>query len=398
MKKTILFIVTVLISVSISGQEVKKTLLKSFYDDFLTYGTLYAAGDVSNSIEASESTYFVRTGENGSLYDIPVVVDNTPKYLFDYRIGIGIRKLARFNYERKPRNYYDGTEEQLAFSAPTSAFKGLEYQIHFEKERWRGEEFQNHNLFIKHTGKNHIFKIQSREVDKIGLKFFSVEARARLPIGEKFSVSAGVIARGHERAYGYNPIEIWLNETDEFDNPINPWYTLGFQYGYTDHYTTYTDVYSGQEVGDWIWKDENGEIVAHTDLEFREQVFTELMNRYNQERWNGLAEFGEIAPIVGADYYHNKGKFWLHAYANYILPYHQYIQGNKRISYLNRNNWGKGGLPRDAKPEQWEDYSAGLSVGWKLNKSLGIFAEGEYSKMWDSELFQTTFGVNFTFK
>ena len=108
-------------------------------------------------------------------------------------------------------------------------------------------------------------------------------------------------------------------------------------------------------------------------------MFTELMNRYNQERWNGLAEFGEIAPIVGADYYHNKGKFWLHAYANYILPYHQYIQGDKRISYLNRNNWGKGGLPIDAKPEQWEDYSAGLSVGWKLNKSLGVFAEGELS-------------------
>ena len=55
-------------------------------------------------------------------------------------------------------------------------------------------------------------------------------------------------------------------------------------------------------------------------------------------------------------------------------------------------------MPIDAKPEQWEDYSAGLSVGWKLNKSLGVFAEGEYSKMWDSELFQTTFGVNFTFK
>jgi len=174
--------------------------------------------------------------------------------------------------------------------------------------------------------------------------------------------------------------------------------TLGFEYGYTDHYTTYTDSNTGQQVSDWIWKDENGEIVAHTDLEFREDVFTELMNRYNQERWNGLAEFGEIAPIVGADYYHNKGKFWLHAYANYILPYHQYIQGDKRISYLNRNNWGKGGLPIDAKPEQWEDYSAGLSVGWKLNKSLGVFAEGEYSKMWDSELFQTTFGVNFTFK
>ena len=39
-----------------------------------------------------------------------------------------------------------------------------------------------------------------------------------------------------------------------------------------------------------------------------------------------------------------------------------------------------------------------LEEGWKINKNLGIFAEGEYSKMWDSELFITTFGLNFTFR
>ena len=35
---------------------------------------------------------------------------------------------------------------------------------------------------------------------------------------------------------------------------------------------------------------------------------------------------------------------------------------------------------------------------WKLGKNLGIVVEGEYSKMWDSELYQTTFGLNYTFK
>ena len=119
--------------------------LKEFYKDFIQYGTIYAAGDISNSIEAAEPTYFVRTGEGGTLYDIPRVEDNTPDYPFDYRIGIGIRKLARFDYERKPKNFYDGTESQLVFSAPTSAIQGLEYQIHWEKERWMGREFRNHN-------------------------------------------------------------------------------------------------------------------------------------------------------------------------------------------------------------------------------------------------------------
>ena len=103
----------------------KTSFFKGFYEDFLKYGTIYGAGDINNSIEASESVYFVRTGDSGSLYDIPIVIDDTPDYPFDYRYGIGIRKLARFSYERKPKNFYDGTEEQLAFRAPTSALTGL---------------------------------------------------------------------------------------------------------------------------------------------------------------------------------------------------------------------------------------------------------------------------------
>ena len=404
--KQLLLLITIMYSINVTAQEPKKSLFKSLYEDFLKYGTIYGAGDVSNSIEAKENVFFVRTPPGASLYDIPVLVDDTPDYPFDYRYGFGIRKLARFSYERKPKNFYDGTEEQLAFRAPSSALKGLEYQIHFEKERFRGDNFDNHRIFIKHTGKYHIVKAESREVSKINLKYQSAEVRARLPIGKKFSISAGAIYRTHDRAYGYNPIEIWLNETQVYDDgngntfeyPLNPWYSLGFQYGYSDHYTTYTDSQTGEEVSDWIWKDENGEIVAYSDLQFREDVFTDLMNRYNGERWDLLDSFGEVAPIVGADYYTYKGKFWLHAYANYILPHHKYVQGDKEVSYLNRNNWGLGGLRQDSEPEQWEDYSAGLSLGWKLNKNLGIFMEGEYSKMWDSEIFQSTVGLNITLK
>ena len=387
-------------------------LFKSLYKDFLKYGTIYGAGDISNSIEAAESTFFLRTNSDGSLYSIPDVVDNTPVFPYDYRYGFGIRKLARFDYERKPKNFYDGTENQLAFSAPTSAFKGLEYQFHFEKERWRGEDFTNFNYFLKHTGKYHIVKIQAREVGKINLNYNSAEVRARLPIGKKFSISAGAIVRGHERAYGYNPVEIWLNETEIFmdqngnpilgpdgnpqEFPVNQWYGLGREYGYTDHFTeTTTD---GVTTQDWIWRDEDGNQVASSDLDFRERIMPGLMNRFNGEAWDQLDAWVEVAPVVGVDFYHYKRDFWLHAYANYILPYHKYIAGEEEFSYLNRNNWGKGGLILDNDLEQWDDYSAGISLGTKLGKNLGIFIEGEYSKMWDSELFQTTFGLNYTFR
>ncbi len=392
---------------------VQGQIFKDIYKDFLKYGTVYGAGDISNSIEAAEPTYFLRTNPDGSIYSIPDVVDNTPSFPYDYRYGFGIRKLARFDYERKPKNFYDGTEEQLVFGAPTSAVQGLEYQFHYEKERWRGEDFTNFNYFLKHTGKYHIVKIQSREVGKINLNYKSAEVRGRLPIGKKFSISAGVIARGHERAYGYNPFEIWLNETQiamdgdgnpiigpdgnpqEF--PINQWYALGFEYGYDDISYTSTDE-NGNVTQDWCWVDADGNQVAHSDLSFREDVMPGLINRFNGEAWDMLDPWIEVAPIVGMDFYHYDKDFWLHAYANYILPAHKYIAGEEEFSYLNRNNWGKGGLILDNDLEQWDDYSAGISLGTKIGKNLGIFIEGEYSKMWDSKLYQTTFGLNYTFK
>lgn len=393
--KKLIIILAFLITNSANAQ-----LFKDLYNDFLKYGTVYGAGEVKNSIEAKTPTYFVRTNDNGSIYSIPVVVDNTLEYPMDYRIGFGIRKLARFDYERKPRNYYDGTEEQLAFTAPTSAFKGLEYQFHKEWERWMGREFDNHRYFLKHTGKHHIVKAESREVGRINLKYQSAEARARLPIGKKFSLSAGAIFRTHDRAYGYNPIAIWLNQKDEDGYAVNPWWTLGYEYGYNDIFYTQTNEL-GDTTSDWCWVDADGNEVAHSDLAFRENVFPSLMNRYNEGVWAQLDRFGEVAPVIGFDFYHYKNDFWLHAYANWIMPYHYYVMGDVTYSYLHRNGWDHEGHHAghlNSNGDQWSDYNFGTSFGWKVGKHLGVFVEGEYSKMWDSELFNTSFGLNYTFK
>jgi hypothetical protein len=395
--KKILLCLLLLVSSQIKAQNKAQDFVNSLYKDFLKYGTLYGAGEVRNSVEAPYPTYIVRTNENGSLYDIPRVEDNTIKYPFDYRYGFGIRKLARFDYERKPKNYYDGTEDQLVFTAPSSAIQGLEYQFHKEWERWMGREFDNSRYFLKHTGKYHIVKAESRKVDRINLKYQSAETRARLPIGKKFSISAGAIFRTHDRPYGYNPIEIWLNETDDTGNAVNPWYTLGYQYGYNDVFYTQTTA-NGDTTQDWCWVDPDGNEVAHSDLAFRENVYPLLMNRYNNEIWSQLSRFGEIAPIIGFDFYHYESKFWLHAYANWILPYHHYVMGDEDFSYLHRDNWGKGGHNNLLEGKQWSDYNFGANLGWKVGKNLGIFVEGEYSKMWDSQLYQTTFGLNYTFR
>ena len=407
----ILTLILFLCSFITLGQEKeKKGFFKSFYDGFFKYSTIYAAGDISNAYENSRTDYFVERPPDGDLYSIPRVIDVTEYYPFDYRYGVGIRKLGRFGYERKPGNFWTGNqfkESQQALSSPTSAVDGFEYLFHFEKERLRGEEWENYRYFIRHTGKYHIVKLESRERGAFNFSYKSAEVRARLPIGKKFSISAGAIYRTHERAYGYNPIEIWLNETETWTNPTtgevieypaNPWYTLGFEYGYTDHYTSYTDINTGNVIYDWIWRDDQGNIVAHSDLDFRNTVFRDLINRYNNEIWDTIDPFGVVSPIIGADFYHYKSNFWLHAYANYLPGYHKYVSGDVDFSYLNRNNWCKGGLIEDAEPEQWEDYQVGINFGWKIGKNLGLFAEGEYNKMWSTEFFNSTFGINYTFR
>ena len=395
--KKLLLALCLLISFNSNAQ-----FLKEIYKEFLKYGTFYVAGDASNAYEQTYKDYFVERPADNDLYGIPRVIDVTDYHPMDYRVGLGFRKLARFDYEVKAKAYYDGTENNKSLSAPTSSVKGLEYLFHYEKERDRGEEFYNSRFFIRHVGDYHIVKLEQREQGNVGFKYQSAEVRGRLPIGKKFSLSAGAIYRTHQTAYGYNPIEIWLNETevDDFGNeyPKNPWYTLGYVYGYTDNFTKYTDMNTGEERYDWIWKNANDKVVAWSDIDFRNSIFGDLMNLYNREQWDLLDAFGEVAPVVGFDFYHYRSNFWLHAYGNYILPYHKYITGDENVSYLNRNNWGKGGLKKDSQLEQWDDYQAGLIFGWKLNKTIGLFAEGEYTKFWDSEIYNSSVGVNFTFR
>jgi hypothetical protein len=269
--------------------------------------------------------------------------------------------------------------------------------LHLEKQRVNGNEFNNKRLFVRHTGKHHIAKYETRESGNVGFEYTSGELRLRIPIGKKFSVSAGAIYRTHQKAYGYNPVEIWLNEQDADGNALNPWWTLGYQYGYQDIYYSSTDQ-NGVETFNWYWVNGQGNTVAYTDEQFRDQVYSGLMNRFNNERWSELDAFAEVAPIVGFDFYHYKNSFWLHAYGNWILPHHKYIAGNEDFSYLHRNSWGLGGHNDLLDGEQWDDYQGGLMFGWKVSKAIGVFIEGEYTKFWDSEIYQTNFGLNITFR
>ena len=105
-----------LLSVSAYGQGVLKTV----YQDFLKYGTVYAAGDISNSYVQDRKEFDARSPYPGAgVWETPDIVDVTSYNPFDYRIGFGIRKLGRFDYERKPGMFWTGTVSYTHLTLPT---------------------------------------------------------------------------------------------------------------------------------------------------------------------------------------------------------------------------------------------------------------------------------------
>ena len=84
---------------------------KDVYKELFKYSTIYVAGDMKNSYEEPAKDYFVRTNPDGSLYDIPVVVDGTNYYKFDYRIKSLFRNinikflLCKFYFKNDKLNY-----------------------------------------------------------------------------------------------------------------------------------------------------------------------------------------------------------------------------------------------------------------------------------------------------
>ena len=54
-------------SLSVEEKKPKKNFFKEFYNDFLKYGTFYAAGDIRNAYQNSRQDYFVERPPDGDL-------------------------------------------------------------------------------------------------------------------------------------------------------------------------------------------------------------------------------------------------------------------------------------------------------------------------------------------
>ena len=79
-------------------------------------------------------------------------------------------------------------------------------------------------------------------------------------------------------------------------------------------------------------------------------------------------------------YYKWTDKFWLHAWGN-ILPFHY---GLDEYSY----EYGQD----DFDLLEWD---AGMVLGIRLNKHLGLFVEGTHMRYWMKPVFDVKFGFNY---
>ena len=95
------------------------------------YSTWYIGTGVNSTINEA-NTYVIQDG---------ILTETTRDLKYDYRISLGVRRLARLNFEQKGKSYIDGSETTWG-KYRSSLLKGLEYLISYEDIRDRGIKYK----------------------------------------------------------------------------------------------------------------------------------------------------------------------------------------------------------------------------------------------------------------
>ena len=383
-KYLLLLLALVSFSIADAQEQPKKKLID--IGKFFKYSTFYGVGQISQPIQSSERFYYVDADN--------AVIDVTPERKANYSYGLGIRKVARFDYERKPGVFYDGKEQQQGFYTTVGAVSGWEYKFEYTWNRQFGNEFNNQDLYLRYLGKNWVAKLESKNDGFVELEYNSVDLRWRKPIGKKLNLTVGAVARSH-RPYGYEPIRDYLETPfidDNGNERLRQWWELAYEYGFQDNaYGVDIDFDGTMDYVDYYWLDPNGVRIADTDQDFRANRYGPLVvGPYNREQLALIDDQGTLSAVIGLDFYHYEKSNWLHISIS-ALPYHWQLFGDEDFGYALYNGDGVADY-------SWFDYQAGLVTGWKISKNLGIYIEGNYQKFWDRKVYSAKAGLNFQFR
>ena len=315
---------------------------------FFKYATFYTSMSMNTSMIEDQDYIAVNKGYEETTQINP----------YDYNFTLGIRKIARYDYEQKIKTWYYGDEQSVGDNTTIGNNSGWEYLFNYSFIRHRSEKFTNQDFWIRYLGNNLVTKAQLKNDERRDLNFYSLDARYRINKG-RFDFTFGACARTHP-VYGIVPIEdFWVSGESTFQE-------LAEDFGYSTQFVQ----------GDWHWY-QDGEVIATSNDEFFKHYFGNAIASYNQRELDALGMVTDLSLVLGVAYYKYSKDFWLHGWLN-LLPYHY---GVNKYSYDYNDN------PLD--------YDGGIVAGWKMTKSFGIFVEGNYMSYWEKPIYEFKFGFNY---
>ena len=356
MRKLLLILLT--ITGLLFSEETEKKKNSYFVDNFLKYSTFYFSVGLDSPF-APAQTFSVDT-------DAGTFEETTQEIESSYNLTLGVRKLARFKYQVKKNNFYDGSENELSEKALLGAVSGWEYNAKYSAIRSFGEEFIDVESWIRYLGDKFVVKAGYVNLGREDLEFGQFDVRWRKPVGAKWNFTMGANFRAHP-AYGQNPFGDWIGQG-------NDWWELAYHYGYDD------ELYE-VEPGffDYLWYGPDGGIVADTDGEFYDYIYGDLIHIYNEEVIDALGYQWESSLALGVDFYHYTKNNWVHGWAT-IMPY-SYGLTDYSFTYEADDI----------------DLDVGIIAGIKFNKHIGLFGEGRYLKYFGIDSYSIKAGLNYTF-
>ena len=377
MKKILLLFLT-LVTLNISAQSIKRDLTSDKGENNLLnidlkkvfkFATFYGAINGGTSL-SDQDIYSVTEGLETSIIETP----------YDYSVTLGVRKIARMGYEPKEA-FKNGQENSFSDASTIGKVSGFEFLFELDYKRQEGIEYIDQHHFLRYIDDKYIYKGEYLEDGFADIKYVETSERLRYKINlnnvkdinipevlksGEFSFNIGAAQRLSE-PYGYNPLEEWLLSNG------NLHYTfLAIEEGYSVDFTNPEGIQ---------YLDPSGNIVATNTEVWEAVVIPTVLDDYSNKKRNELENTIQHSLIIGFDYYLYTKKLWVHSWGN-LMPWH-YDAGDE-FSYHKYNNG-----------EQWYDYSGGLIFGYKLDKHLGVFAEGKYNKYWNREWHDFSLGVNY---